>query len=383
MEMYDLIVKGGRVIDPMTGTNRRADVGLRDGRIVQVAPEIPADHGREVVALRGEIVVPGLIDLHAHVYWGATPLGVNADEIGPRSGVTTWVDVGSTGAANFPGLYHHVIKRSRVRIVPFLHISYIGLASIGHLRVPFGELYDFRLADLDAAIRTASEYRGAIRGIKVRLSADATGQHDALALRLARAAADELDLPLMTHVSFAPPIIEDVLPALREGDILTHCFTPLRGGILTTKSRIKSIVLEARDRGVLFDVGHGSGSFSFATAEAALQQEFSPDCISTDIHTLNVHGPVWDLPTTMEKFLALGMPFEKVLECVTLAPARAIGMEGEIGGLAPGCRGDLAVLDVTDEARELVDVNGERRTAQKRIRVLKTFKDGTLIGGGE
>jgi dihydroorotase len=372
---FDFAVRNGRVLDPSQGIDGMRTVFVRDGVVAELAEADDPRGAKTTVDAAGALVVPGLVDLHTHCYWGGTPLGVNADKVGPATGVTTWVDTGSAGAGNFEGFFHHVIERSTVRIVPFLHISHIGLTAAAGLYVQVGELFDFRFASFHETVRVAEAYRPVVAGLKVRASVNATGPHSLDALRLARHAADVLGTRLMVHIGPPPPFIEDVLEHMQSGDIVTHCFTPYHGGILDGRGRVKEVVREARDRGVLFDVGHGSGSFSFAVAEAALEQGFLPDAISSDLHSKCIAGPAVDLPTTMEKFLALGLSIEEVLARVTHMPAEAVGLAG-VGTLKVGAPADLAIMRLSSERVELHDVVGETRTGTERWAV-----DRTIIAG--
>ncbi len=375
---YDLILRGGRVIDPSQGRDEIADVGIRGGKIARIEPGLAAGATAErELDASGKLVVPGLVDLHTHCYWGGVPLGVNADKIGPATGVTSWVDTGTAGAGNFEGFYYHVIQRSRVRIFPLLHVSHIGLLVISGLSVRRGELFDFGYLNLHELLRVGQKFRHALYGIKVRASINATGPNSHDALRVARVAADALELPLMVHVGGPPPFLDDVVEHLKEGDIVTHCFTPYHAGVVDHRFRIKDAAWEARERGVLFDIGHGSGSFSFPVAEAALDQGFPPDTISTDLHSKCIDGPAFDLPTTLSKFLALGLDLPEVIARSTHRPAEIIG--AEVGTLREGASADVAVLRL--ESGEVVfhDCPGVARSGDQRLVAETTLIDGEVV----
>ncbi|MEX2541220.1 MAG: amidohydrolase/deacetylase family metallohydrolase [Trueperaceae bacterium] len=375
---FDLVIANGTLIDPSQGVARRCDVGVKEGRVAQIGERLPTDQASSTIDAQGMYVTPGLVDLHAHCYWGGNPGGINADKIGPATGVTTWVDTGSTGAGNFEGFYYHVIKRSTVRILPLLNISHVGTLLGAGLVLNGGELFDFRFANLHEIIRVGEKFRDAICGVKVRASVNATGPNSLDALRIARAAGDALELPVMVHVGPPPPFIEDVLDQLKEGDIVTHCFTPYHGGIVDHRLRIKDAVRDARERGVLFDVAHGAGSFSFEVAEAALMQDFPPDTISTDLHARNLNGPVHDLPTTMSKFLALGMELEEVIARATHVPAKAIGAQGA-GSLSVGNPADIAVLSADAGEFPMLDSQAERRLGAIRLSAAITLVAGERV----
>lgn len=375
---FDLVIRNGRVLDPAQGIDGPRTIGIKDGRVKYLAVGAPSGDAHEIIDASGSYVVPGLIDFHTHCYWGGTPLGVNADKIGPATGVTGWVDTGSAGPGNFPGFYHHVIERSRVRIFPFLHISHIGLVHADGLYLSLGELFDFRLLNFHELLRVGDAYRDRISGIKVRLSINATGPHSADALRFAREAATALQTRLMVHVGPPPPFIDDVLRYLEAGDILTHCFTPYHGGIVDHELRIRDSVWRARERGVLFDVGHGSTSFAFEVARAAMDQGFPPDFISSDIHSKNVNGPVHNMPTTMAKFLALGMPLDQVIARTTEYPAKALD-RADLGGLFVGEVADIAILDVEDAPQSFEDVQKKKIEGSQRLSARQTIVAGEVV----
>lgn len=374
---FDLLVAGGTVIDPGTGMRTRADVGVVDGRVVAIEPALDPDAATERLDAAGALVVPGLVDAHTHVYPGATPLGVDPDALAAASGVTTWIDAGSGGAGNFEGLVRFVIERSPLTIRAFVHLSYVGLVPVGHMEQRFGELFDPRLADVPACIRTIEAFAPLTLGVKVRLGANSTGAHGMDALRGGRAVADATSTRLMVHIAEPPPLLDDVLPYLREGDVVAHCFTAGLMGILDRSGALRASVLAARDRGVLFDVGHGNGSFSFAVARRALAQGFAPDLISSDLHAYNADGPVFDLATTITKFLALGMPFGDALERATSVPGALVG-DGA-GTLRVGGRADLAVVRLVREPVVLGDSRGALLEHDERLVVDATVLAGRLV----
>lgn len=375
-EAFDLVLRAGRVIDPSCGRDEIADIAVRGGRIVAIGAAA-GGAARQVLDVGGKLVLPGLVDLHTHCYWGGVPLGIDADKIGPATGVTAWVDTGSAGPGNFEGFYHHVIRRSTVRIFPFLNISHVGLLLIAGLSVRRGELFDFGLLNFQELLRVGERFRHALCGIKVRASLNASGPNGEVALGFGRAAADALELPLMVHVGAPPPFFEQVVPHLRAGDIVTHCFTPYHGGVVDHRFRIKNAAWEARERGVLFDVGHGGGSFSFLVAEAALDQGFLPDSISTDLHSGCLGPPLIDLPTTLSKFLALGLELPEVVARATHRPAAAIG--AEVGTLREGARADIAVLRLETGDTPFHDCPGVVRNGAARLVADTTLIDGAVV----
>ena len=354
-ERCDFALAGGRVIDPAQGLDEVATVGVRAGRIVSVGPDVEA---ARTIDAGGLIVVPGLIDLHTHVYWGVSHYGVDADTHCLLRGVTTAVDVGSAGAQTFPGFHRYVIDRSRTRVLAFVHVAVEGMIS------PLvGELEDVRWASAEQAVARAREHPDVIVGVKIRLGYQMVGQDPEPAFAVARRAADELGLPLMVHVIDMPRPITWLLPSMGEGDIVTHCFHGNEGGILDDDGRLFPEVLDARERGVVFDIGHGIGSFTWRVARAALEQGFPPDTISSDVHAYNVAGPVFDQPTTLSKLLHLGMTLPEVVRATTVAPAVAVRRADEFGSLATGRGADITVLELVHGARALVDGEAVSETA--------------------
>jgi dihydroorotase len=345
--LAELVLAGGRVVDPANGLDEVADIAVSGGLIESVG--LPAE-AANLIDARGFLVVPGLVDLHTHVYRGVSHYGIDADRHCLGRGVTTAVDAGSAGAQTFPGLREYVIERSQTRILAFLHIAVAGMIS-----ALVGELEDLRWASPDETVARARDHIDVIVGIKVRLGYQMVGQDPEPALEAARKAADELELPLMVHVIDMPRPITWLLPALSAGDIVTHCYHGNEGGILDAQGRVFPEVFQARERGVVFDVGHGIGSFAWRVARAALEQDFPPTTISSDVHAHNLEGPVFDQATTLSKLLHLGMPEADVVRATTSAPAAAIRREERLGSLSPGREADITVLELADGPTRLTD----------------------------
>jgi dihydroorotase len=362
---FELILKGGRIVDPSQNLDRIADVAFAGGRVARIGTNLPADAGTDVRDVGGCIVTPGLIDLHTHVYWGGTSLGIDAEDFCRRSGVTTCIDTGSAGAGNFAGFRKHVIEPSAVRILAYLHISFAGIFAFSK-SVMVGESEELRLMAPAEAVEVADANRDVIVGIKVRVGRNAGGTSGTAPLDIALQAAAEAGLPLMCHIDFPPPSYEDVLERLRPGDVLTHAFRPFPNAPISQQGRVKHAVLEARERGIKFDIGHGKGSFAFKTARAMLANGFYPDTISSDVHKLCIDGPAFDQVTTLSKFLCMGMPLNDVIAATTSNAALAL-RRPELGSLKPGSIGDATVLSIESGKFDYVDVVGEHLTGDKRI----------------
>lgn len=368
---HDLVLKGGRVVDPSQNMDSVTDVAFANGKVSAVGTALKGKAERDVSGL---IVSPGLIDLHTHVYWGGTSLGIDADDFCRTSGVTTSVDTGSAGPGNFAGFRKHVIERSEVRILAYLHVSHAGIFGFSD-RVAVGESEDIRLMDPVTAVEVADANRDVIVGIKVRVGRHASGHQGVAPLDVALQVAEQAGMPLMAHIDEPPPTYEDVIARLRPGDVLTHAFRPFPNTPCTAQGSVKPAVIAARKRGVLFDIGHGMGSFSFKTARAMLASGFLPDTISSDIHKLCINGPAFDQVTTMSKFLCLGMSLPEVIKASTENAAFAL-KRPELGSLKPGSAGDATLLSVDAGSFDYVDVTGEHLMGTHKIN-----SRGVVIGG--
>jgi dihydroorotase len=371
---YDLILRGGRVIDPSQKLDAMTDIAFAGGKVARIGAALKADGDSDTRELAGAIVAPGLIDLHTHVYWGGTSLGIDAEDFCRRSGVTTAIDTGSAGPGNFAGFRKHVIERSQVRILAFLHVSFAGIYAFSS-RVMVGESEEIRLMAPIDAVEVADANRDVIVGIKVRVGARASGRSGTVPLDIALQVAEQTGLPLMAHIDDPPPTYEEVIARLRPGDVLTHAFRPYPNAPVTAQGTVKQAVIEARRRGVLFDIGHGKGSFAFKTARAMLANGFVPDTISSDVHKLCINGPAFDQVTTMSKFLCLGVPLADVIAASTVNAAFAL-KRPELGSLKPGSVGEATILSVKEGRFDYVDVVGEHLEGDRRI-----VSEGVVIAG--
>ena len=368
---YDLLIAGGMALDPSQGLRAKRDVAIKDGKIAAVADGIPASKARRVVQASGRLMTPGLIDLHAHVYWKATNLGLEPDQVCGRTGVTTVVDAGSAGAATFAGFRHFVIERAKTRIIPFLHVSSIGLTTDKECR-------NLELVDVGMAVECVREHRDLIGGIKVRANRSGVGDQSVFPVYLARDVAEVTGLPLMVDTFSPPPSIEQVFPVMRPGDIATHVYKGHHGGLMGQwNTHIRPSALEAQARGVIFDLGHGHGSFSWEVAEAACKLGFFPDTLSTDLHVRSAQLPDCDMPSCMAKLMALGASLEDVVRWSTVNCAKALRRE-ELGTLRVGCPGDVTVLELTEGSYTYYDVAQRPYAGRYRLKALFTVCRGVV-----
>ncbi len=373
-EGYDLLLKGGTVIDPANGRRGVLDVAVRAGRVAAVARDLPVQDAAKVLDTSGLLVVPGLIDLHTHVYEGVSFLGIEADDLCPRTGVTTVVDTGSAGWINYKGLERYVIGPSETRIYGYVNLSGVGLPSRR------GELVHHDYLDAGECAECVLRHPDTALGVKVRLYAGVAGGMDLReVLKASVEAAKECGKPLMIHISGSDVTLEDLLPPLRTGDVVTHCCHGTEAAsILDGEGKIRPVVRDARERGILFDVGHGVGSFAFRIARRSVAEGFLPDTISTDIHTLSINYPVYDLPTTLSKFLGLGLSLDEVIERATIEPARIIGIDSHLGHLGVGATADIAVLALEEGRFSFFDVEHEKLVGPQRLVCKATIKDGRV-----
>ena len=369
----DLLIKGGTVIDPGRNVHAPLDVAVKDGKILELLPDILAARALRVVSAKGKIVTPGLIDVHVHVFEGVGPTGLNADQYCLGRGVTTAVDAGSTGYADIAGFRQYVIKPSATRVYALVDIGARGtiLGLIGN----YANL-DWVNAQLTA--RAAEANKPDVVGIKVRLSREITGSNDLEILKRALEAAKISHLPLMVHVGDSYSPLPEILVQMRKGDVLTHCFTGRPHGPLDANGKIIPEILDCRQRGVLFDVGDGGPHLDLDVAEKCLQQNFLPDTIGTDLGGLSYNGPVYDLVTELSKFLLLGLSVDQVIERVTVRPTRMFNFGVELGSLRPGTVADITILEVREGSFLFTDSTGRKRTGRQKLQSAAAVRAGKL-----
>lgn len=365
---FDLLIKGGDVINP-GGQSGRLDVGIRRNRVAAIETSLPAESAARVVDAGGQIVTPGLIDLHTHVYHNVTFWGVHADPVAARSGVTTWLDVGSAGAYNVLGFREWVAQPSVSRLYALLNISSIGLTATSW------ELSNLDYCDVDLCVKLIEQNPELLLGVKARIDRNTTRGTGLEPLRRAREAANRVHRPLMVHIG-SGPALADVLTEMRPGDILTHCFTGGDMRIIDDTGALLDAAKRAWDSGIILDIGHGAGSFSFLTAEAMIGAGYKPDVISTDIHQMSIHGPLYDMPTCLSKFLALGMSLEDVIRAATVRAAEAMGMGDEVGTLRVGGLADVALFRILEGDFPFYDVSMNQRNGKQLLRNTMTIING-------
>jgi len=371
--LYDLLIRNGEVRDPEGGTRARADVGIRDGKIAAIESSLPVEKAREVIDARGLYVVPGLVDLHTHIYYGGGSVpGIEADPVAARSGVTTWVDAGSFAYDNVAGFRRYIVDRSQVRVFGFV---YLYPAS----RDPAIDAVKYVRSAMRQTAETVATNRDVILGVKVQIGVNMNGRYSPEFLKIARELCDANQLKLMVHISDAPPGVPEIMEQMRPGDIITHAYTGHGTSLADAEGKLKRGVAEARRRGVVFDLGHGLGSFNFAEARKCLDAGFPVDTISSDIYQRNIEGPVYDMPTTMSKLLYLGMSLDDVLLRSTANPAKVIGRVEGLGTLRVGAPGDVALLAVEEGQFRLTDSQRNEVTAKQRIACRLTICRGKRV----
>ncbi|HEY7063284.1 MAG TPA: amidohydrolase/deacetylase family metallohydrolase [Chloroflexota bacterium] len=373
-----LLLRGGHVIDPAQDFDRPADVRVRDGRIEAVGPSLAAD-GATVLDVGGCLVLPGLIDGHVHCFRGMNH-SLGPDVMGVSRGVTTVVDAGSASHSSFPVFKEHVIAQATTRVLAYVHLSSLG-AVVGP---DYAKLADPRLIDPEGIAEVASKYAADVVGIKIHATSSCMGPLGVEPLRRGRVLADELGLRTMVHIGeswgdLPEHPADEVVEFLRPGDVLTHAYTAQRGNLLDANGRLYPAVRAARERGVRFDIGHGSSNLNFDVARRLLDMDFAPDTVSTDGSHRNLYRLVHDLPTVMSKLLMLGLPLRDLVAMATSEAAAVIGRSDELGSLAPGHVADVSVLRLEEHEWTALDSQGQRCPASQRLVPVLTVRAGEVI----
>jgi dihydroorotase len=384
-DKFDLLITGGEVLDPSQGLRAKRDVGIRYGLIEAVEADIPATRALRVLNASGKLVTPGLIDLHAHVFPYGSAIGIPADELVPFQGTTTMVSAGDAGANNFAVFRRYVVAQTRTRLYAFVHIANTGLTPF-----PAPELFNIDFAQIDAAAKAVAENADMVVGVKVRMSENVIARHGLEPLRRAIAACEKSGTggKVMCHIGGVETeqLMSEILDVLRPGDILTHSYSgaPNVAGRFTNivqNGRLLPAALAAKRRGVVFDVGHGGGSFDYTIAEAAIAQGAGPDVISSDIHVFSGNSPGMPYLTwVMSKFLNMGFALEQVVAMATVNPARVINRLPKLGTLQTGAPGDVSILEVVEGAVEFVDTRNNKRAGKVHLRPAQAVLAGVPFG---
>lgn len=361
----DLLVKGGTVIDPGQNVHDVLDVAVRDGKIVEVAKDIAANRARRVVSARDRIVTPGFIDIHVHCYDGAAGGGTNADRYCLGRGVTTVVDAGTSSYQNIEGFRKYIVNTSICRIHSLINIDAAGLANFfSRQQDPTSVL---AAMNVPMAARAVMQNKPVTVGIKILLGSTIDGDKDAEALTRAVQAAEASSTPVLAHIDNTSSPLPELLKILRKGDVYSHCYNGHAHGILDANGKVIPEAREARQRGVLFDPAHGNSHFSFDVAEKCLAQDFLPDTISTDLNDVDIYNLVFDLPTTVSKFLAMGMDLDKAIERVTSRPASIFDFSAKIGALKQGYEADIGIFELRQGSFEFTDSERKTRTGHQML----------------
>jgi len=384
-DKFDLVVKGGDVLDPSQGLRGRRDIGIRYGVIEAVEAEIPATRALRVLDAGGKLVTPGLIDLHCHVYPYGSAIGIPADELVAHQCTTTCVSAGDAGANNFAAFRRHIVAQTRTRLYAFVHIANMGLTPF-----PIAELYNIDYAQVDACAKAVAENADMAIGVKVRMSENVIARNGIEPLKRAILACEKAGTggKVMCHIGGVETaaLMSQILDTLRPGDILTHAYSgaPNIAGAFTNivqDGRVLPAALAAKQRGVIFDVSHGGGSFDYTVAEVAIPQGCPPDTISSDIHVFSGNTPGMPyLPWVMSKFMGLGFTLEQVVAMATINPAKVINRAPKLGTLQVGAPGDVAIMELVEGPVSFVDTRNNRRDGRAHLKPVQTVTAGVPFG---
>jgi len=384
-DKYDLLVRNAEVLDPSQGLSGRRDIGIRYGVIETIASSIPPERGQRVLDAGGRLVTPGLIDLHAHTYPYGSAIGIPADELVALQATTTTVSAGDGGANNIAAFRRFVVPQSRTRQFAFVHIAVAGLAGF-----PVPELFNIDYAQPEMAARAVAENADFVLGVKVRMSENVVARHGIEPLKRAIAACVMSGVPakVMVHIGGVQSrdLMSQILDLMRDGDILTHCYSGApnmagQGTNIVQDGKLLPAALDAKKRGVVFDVGHGGGSFDYTIAEAAIAQGATPDVLSSDVHVFSANTPGYPYLTwVMSKFLNMGYTLPQVVEMATVAPARVIGRVPKLGTLQNGAPADLSILEIVEGPVQFVDTRDNRRTGKVWLRPMGAVVAGVAYG---
>jgi dihydroorotase len=384
-DKFDLVIKGGDVLDPSQSLRGRRDIGIRYGLIESIEDDIPAGRALRTLDASGKLVTPGLVDLHTHVYPYGSAIGIPADELIAFQCTTTCVSAGDAGANNFAGFRRFIAAQTRTRLYAFIHIANMGLAPF-----PVAELYNIDFAQVDACARAVAENADMAIGVKVRMSENVIAKNGIEPLKRAISASEHAGTGanVMCHIGGVETVelMSQILDLLRPGDILTHAYSgaPNLAGAFTNivqDGKLLPAALAAKRRGVIFDVGHGGGSFDYTVAEIAIPQGCTPDTISSDIHVFSGNTPGMPYLTwVMSKFLGLGFSLEQVVAMATVNPAKIINRIPKLGTLQPGAPGDVAIMELVEGPVSFVDTRNNARTGRAYLKPVQTVTAGIPFG---
>jgi dihydroorotase len=384
-DKFDLVIKGGDVLDPSQSLRGKRDIGIRWGMVEALEADIPPERALKMINAGGKLVTPGLIDLHCHVYPYGSAIGIPADELVQFQGTTTVVSAGDAGANNLAAMRRFIVAQTRTRMYAFLHIANNGLSAF-----PVAELYNLDNAVVEACAMGLAENPDFLIGVKVRMSENIIFKHGAEPLKRGIQACEMCGWParMMVHIGGVEnkQLMSDILDLLRPGDILTHAYSgaPNMSGQFTNivqDGKLLPAALAAKQRGVIFDVAHGGGSFDFTVAEVAIPAGCAPDTISSDIHVFSGNSPsVPFLPNVMGKFMAMGFTLEQVVAMATVAPAKIINRAPKIGTLQIGAPGDVAIMDLVEGPVTFVDTRNNKRDGKLQLKPVQTVINGVPFG---
>ena len=384
-DKFDLVIKGGDVLDPSQSLRGGRDIGIRWGVVQAVEESIPAERALKMIDASGKLVMPGLVDLHCHVYPYGSAIGIPADELVQFQGTTTVVSAGDAGVNNLAALRRYIVAQTRARMYAFVHIANNGLSAF-----PVAELYNIDNAQVEACAMALAENQDFLIGVKVRMSENIIFKHGIEPLKRGIQACEMCGWPakMMVHIGGVETkeLMSDILNLLRPGDVLTHCYSgfPNMSGVFTNivqDGKLLPAALAAKQRGVVFDVGHGGGSFDFTVAEVAIPGGCTPDTISSDIHVFSGNSPgVPFLPNVMSKFMAMGFPLEQVVAMATISPAKIINRAPKIGTLQTGAPGDVAIMELVEGPVTFVDTRNNKREGKAHLKPVQTVINGVPFG---
>jgi len=384
-DKYDLVIKGGNLLDPSQSLKGRSDIGIRWGVIEAIETDIPAARASKTIDASGKLVTPGLVDLHCHVYPYGSAIGIPADELVQFQGTTTVVSAGDAGVNNLAALRRFIVAQTRARMYAFVHIANNGLSAF-----PVAELYNIDNAQTEACAMALAENPDFLIGVKVRMSENVIFKHGLEPLKRGIQACEMCGWPakMMVHIGGVETkeLMSDILNLLRPGDVLTHAYSgfPNMSNVFTNivqDGKLLPAALAAKQRGVIFDVGHGGGSFDFTVAEVAIPGGCTPDTLSSDIHVFSGNSPgIPFLPNVMSKFMAMGFSLEQVVTMATSAPARIINRAPKIGTLQIGAPGDVTIMELVEGPVTFVDTRNNKRDGKAYLKPFQTVINGVPFG---